>query len=171
MSERHIVAFLVENRPGVLFNISNLFRRKNFNIHSITAGTVTDDTERITIVVQADSRGINQVVELLNKMVEVIEVKRLDTLRTVTRELALVKLTTNDPMAKEEALKLVNEYHGLILNIESDNLIAEVTGETETIDDFLEAVKSIGIEEVSRTGVTALEKGRLKLEKGDQQTW
>jgi acetolactate synthase-1/3 small subunit len=74
-------------------------------------------------------------------------------------------------MAKEEALKLVNEYHGLILNIESDNLIAEVTGETETIDAFLEAVRSIGIEEVSRTGVTALEKGRLRLEKGEQQTW
>jgi acetolactate synthase I/III small subunit len=172
MSERHTVAFLVENRPGVLFNISNLFRRKNFNIHSITAGTVTDnDTVRITIVVQADSRGVNQVVELLDKMVEVIEVKRLDTLRTVTRELALVKLTTNDPMAREEALKLVNDYHGLILNIESDNLIAEVTGETVTIDAFLEAVRSIGIEEVSRTGVTALEKGRLRLEKGEQQIW
>jgi len=168
MSEMHVVAFLVENRPGVLFNISNLFRRKNFNIHSITAGTVLDDeTERITIVVQADAHGVNQVVEQLDKMVEVVEVKRLDPLRTVIRELALVKLTTTDPMAREEALILVNDYHGLILNIEPDNLIAEVTGESEKIDAFLEAVKSIGVEEVSRTGVTALEKGRLRLEKGE----
>jgi acetolactate synthase-1/3 small subunit len=166
MSEMHVVAFLVENRPGVLFNISNMFRRKNFNIHSITAGTVLDDdTVRITIVVQADARGVNQVVEQLDKMVDVIEVKRLDPLRTVNRELALVKLTTTDPMAREEALKLVNAYHGLILNIEPDNLIAEVTGESEEIDAFLEAVKPIGVEEVSRTGVTAVEKGRLKLEK------
>jgi acetolactate synthase-1/3 small subunit len=168
MSEMHVVAFLVENRPGVLFNISNLFRRKNFNIHSITAGTVLDDeTERITIVVQADAHGVNQVVEQLDKMVEVVEVKRLDPLRTVIRELALVKLTTTDPMAREEALLLVNDYHGLILNIEPDNLIAEVTGESKKIDAFLEAVKPIGVEEVSRTGVTALEKGRLRLEKGE----
>jgi acetolactate synthase-1/3 small subunit len=68
-------------------------------------------------------------------------------------------------MAREEALKLVNDYHGLILNIEPDNLIAEVTGESEEIDAFLEAVKPIGVEEVSRTGVTAIEKGRLRLEK------
>jgi acetolactate synthase I/III small subunit len=168
LSEMHVVAFLVENRPGVLFNISNLFRRKNFNIHSITAGTVLDDdTVRITIVVQADSRGVNQVVDQLDKMVDVVEVKRLDPLRTVNRELALVKLTTTDPMAREEALKLVNDYHGLILNIESDNLIAEVTGESEEVDAFLEAVKPIGVEEVSRTGVTAIEKGRLRLEKGE----
>jgi acetolactate synthase-1/3 small subunit len=168
MSEMHVVAFLVENRPGVLFNISNLFRRKNFNIHSITAGTVLDDdTVRITIVVQADSRGVNQVVDQLDKMVDVVEVKRLDPLRTVNRELALVKLTTTDPMAREEALKLVNDSHGLILNIESDNLIAEVTGESEEIDAFLEAVKPIGVEEVSRTGVTAIEKGRLRLAKGE----
>ena len=166
MSEMHVVAFLVENRPGVLFNISNMFRRKNFNIHSITAGTVLDDdTVRITIVVQADARGVNQVVEQLDKMVDVIDVKRLDPLRTVNRELALVKLTTTDTMAREDALRLVNDYHGLILNIESDNLIAEVTGESEEIDAFLEAVKPIGVEEVSRTGVTAVEKGRLKLEK------
>ena len=168
MSEMHTVAFLVENRPGVLFNISNLFRRKNFNIHSITAGTVLDDdTVRITIVVQADARGVNQVVDQLDKMVDVVNVKRLDPLRTVNRELALVKLTTTDPMAREEALILVNDYHGLILNIEPDNLIAEVTGESEEIDTFLEAVKPIGVEEVSRTGVTAIEKGRLRLEKGE----
>jgi acetolactate synthase-1/3 small subunit len=132
LSESYTVAFLVENRPGVLFNISNMFRRKSFNINSITAGTVLDpDTVRITIAVQADSRGVNQLVEQLNKMVDVIEVKRLDPRRSVIRELALVKLTTTDPMAREEALKLVYDHHGLILNIEPDNLIAEVTGESQ----------------------------------------
>jgi acetolactate synthase-1/3 small subunit len=166
MSEMHMVAFLVENKPGVLFNISNMFRRKNFNIHSISVGAVPNaETVRITIVIQADPRGINQVVEQLDKMVDVVEVKRLDPMRTVNRELALIKLTTTDPMAREEALRLVNDYHGSILNIEPDNLIAEVTGEADKIDAFLELVKPIGIEEVSRTGVTALEKGRLRLER------
>jgi acetolactate synthase-1/3 small subunit len=66
-------------------------------------------------------------------------------------------------MAREEALRHVNTYHGLILNIEAESLIAEVTGAPETIDAFIELMKPIGIMEISRTGVTALEKGRLKL--------
>jgi len=79
------------------------------------------------------------------------------------REMALVKLNTSDPLAREEALRQVNSYHGLILDIEPESLIAEVTGEPEIIDEFIETVRPIGIEELSRTGVTALEKGWLKL--------
>jgi acetolactate synthase-1/3 small subunit len=79
------------------------------------------------------------------------------------REMLLIKLDTTDPMARDEALKHVNTYHGLILNIEPESLIAEITGEPETIDEFIGLMRSIGILELSRTGVTALEKGRLKL--------
>jgi acetolactate synthase-1/3 small subunit len=70
-------------------------------------------------------------------------------------------------MAREEALTCINDYHGLILNIDPDTLIAEVTGESDEIDAFLELVKPIGIIEFSRTGITALEKGRLRLERGE----
>jgi acetolactate synthase-1/3 small subunit len=66
-------------------------------------------------------------------------------------------------MAREETLRHVNAFHGLILHIDPDCIIAEVTGEPEAIDEFIERTSSIGIEELSRTGVTALEKGRLKL--------
>ena len=90
MSELHTIAFIVENKPGVLFNISNMFRKKNFNIHSISVGAIPNaEVVRITIVVQADARGVYQVVEQLDKMVDVVEVKRLDPMRTVRRELAL----------------------------------------------------------------------------------
>ena len=111
----------------------------------------------------ANSRSLNQIVEQLDKMVDVVKVKRLEPRRTVIREMALVKLNTSDPLAREEALGHVNTYHGLILDIEPDNLIAEVTGEPQVIDEFIEKVRPIGIDELSRTGVTALEKGRLKL--------
>jgi acetolactate synthase-1/3 small subunit len=169
VSELHTIAFIVENKPGVLFNISNMFRKKNFNIHSISVGAIPNaEVVRITIVVQADARGVYQVVEQLDKMVDVVEVKRLDPMRIVRRELALVKLTTTDPMAREEALTCINDYHGLILNIDPDTLIAEVTGESDEIDAFLELVKPIGIIEFSRTGITALEKGRLRLERGEK---
>lgn len=164
MAQLNTIAFLVENKPGVLFNVANMFRRRGFNIESISVGPVENpELARMTISVGADSRVLNQIVEQLNKMVDVIKVKRLDPMRTVMREMALVKLDTSDPMAREEGLRHVNRYHGLILNIEPDFLIAEVTGEPEMIDEFIEKTSPIGIEELSRTGVTALEKGRLKL--------
>ena len=120
-------------------------------------------TTDIGISIEADSRELNQVVEQLAKMVDVVSVKRLDPMRTMMREMLLIKVDTSDPMAREETLRHVNTYHGLILNIEPDSLIAEITGEPGTIDEFIGNMSSIGIEELSRTGVTALEKGRLKL--------
>jgi acetolactate synthase-1/3 small subunit len=158
------IAFLVENKPGVLYKVSNMFRRRGFNIESISVGAVENpELARMTISIEADSRELNQVVEQLAKMVDVVSVKRLDPMRTMMREMLLIKVDTSDPMAREETLRHVNTYHGLILNIEPDSLIAEITGEPRTIDEFIGKMSSIGIEELSRTGVTALEKGRLKL--------
>ena len=158
------IAFLVENKPGVLFNVSNMFRRRGFNIESISVGAIENpELARMTVSVEADSRELNQIVEQLIKMVDVVNVKRLDPMRTTMREMLLIKVDTSDPMAREETLRHVNAYHGLILHIEPDSLIAEVTGEPGTIDEFIGKMKQIGIEELSRTGVTALEKGRLKL--------
>ncbi len=164
MEQLNTVAFLVENKPGVLFNVSNMFRRRGFNIESISVGPIEDrDLARMTVTVKADSHILNQIVEQLEKMVDVVKVKRLEPRRTVMREMVLVKLNTSDPLAREEALRHVNSYHGLILNIEPDSLIAEVTGESEAIDEFIDHIRPIGIEELSRTGITALEKGRLRL--------
>jgi acetolactate synthase-1/3 small subunit len=164
MAQLSTIAFLVENKPGVLFNVSNMFRRRGFNIESISVGAVENpELARMTISIEANSRELNQVVEQLAKMVDVVNVKRLDPMRTMMREMLLVKVETSDPMAREEALRHVNAYHGLILHIEPDSLIAEITGEPMTIDDFIEKMSPIGIVELSRTGVTALEKGRLRL--------
>lgn len=160
----HTVSFLVENQPGVLFNVSNLFRRRGFNIDSITVGALEDARySRMTITVEADPRTLNNLLEQLDKMVEVVKVKRLDPLRIVRREMLLVKLSTRDPMAREDALRLINNQHGLVLDIDEDNIMAEVSGTPEELDQFLDYVKSVGVVEMSRTGVTALEKGRLKL--------
>jgi acetolactate synthase-1/3 small subunit len=75
----------------------------------------------------------------------------------------LVKLETRDPLAREDALKYINGQHGLVLDIDDESIMAEVTGGPEELVEFLEYVKSIGIVELSRTGITALEKGRLHL--------
>jgi acetolactate synthase-1/3 small subunit len=158
------VSFLVENKPGVLFNVSNLIRRRGFNIESITVGPLEDPKySRMTITVDVDPRTLNNMVEQLNKMVEVIQVKRLDPLRTIRREMLLVKLDVTDPMSREDALKQINSNHGLVLDMDGNTLMAEITGEPNELDSFLEKVKPIGVVEISRTGITALEKGQLKL--------
>ena len=160
----HTISFLVENKAGVLFNVANLFRRRGFNIESIAVGAVEDTKyARMTIHIYADAKTLNNMVEQLGKMVEVIKVKRLDPLRTISRELLMVKLNTIDPIAREEALRVINTSHGLVLDIDDENIMAEITGTPEEIDGFLEAVNSVGVVEMSRTGITALEKGRLKL--------
>jgi acetolactate synthase-1/3 small subunit len=159
------VSFLVENKPGVLFNVSNLIRRRGFNIESITVGPLEDPRySRMTITVDVDPRTLNNMVEQLDKMVEVIQVKRLDPLRTIRREMLLVKLDVTDPMSREDALKHINSNHGLVLDMDGNTLMAEITGEPNELDSFLEKVKPIGVVEISRTGITALEKGQLKLQ-------
>jgi acetolactate synthase-1/3 small subunit len=160
----HTVSFLVENKPGVLFKVANLFRRRGYNIQSLTVGPVEGSPpSRMTVVVDAESKILNQIVEQLDKMVDVVKVKRLDPIRTLSRELLLIKLKTSDPIARIEAVNTVNAYHGLILDVEPDILIAEVTGPTDEIDEFLKKITPIGIEEMSRTGAAAIERGNMKL--------
>ena len=161
----NVISLLVENKPGVLFNISNTIRRKNFNIHSITAiaGEEEDDTSRITITSKGEAKEVDKLVEQLDKMVDIISVKRLDPLRTIQRDMALVKLHTADPMAQEEALAVINKYKGLILDIKPDTVIAQVTGSSTEVSDFQAEVTHIGIVEAARTGITAIEKGWITL--------
>lgn len=162
--QKHVVSFIVENKPGVLFKVSNLFRRRGYNIEGITVGTMIDpELSRMTVTINADSRELNQIIEQLDKLVEVIKIKRLDPIRTISRELILIKLITQDPMARQEAVEAINNSHGLILDVEPENIIAEITGEPADIDNFLERVKKVGIKEISRTGATALEKGEIIL--------
>jgi acetolactate synthase-1/3 small subunit len=165
VTDLNIISFLVENKPGVLFNISNMFRRKNFNIHSIAAVAGEDpEITRITITVMGNAKAVTKLVEQLDQMVDVVKVKRLDPLRTVVRDLAIIKLHTADPMAQEEALSSINKYHGLILDIKPDTVITEITGSTDEINSFMEEVRHIGIIESARTGITAIEKGWITLE-------
>jgi acetolactate synthase-1/3 small subunit len=147
-----------------LFNISNTIRRKNFNIHSITAIAGEEgDTSRITITSKGDPRETDKLVEQMDKMVDIISVKRLDPLRTVQRDMALVKLHTADQVSQEKALEVTNKYKGLIIDIKPDTLIVQITGSASEVSDFQAEVEHIGIVEAARTGITAIEKGWVTL--------
>lgn len=158
--QTHIVATLVENKPGVLYEVANMFRRRAFNIDSISVGLVeTSDLARMTIMVKGDDRTVEQIVKQLNKIITVIKVSILDAPNTVIRELALIKIHTADIQARSDLIQYANIFRGHIIDVASDSLIVEITGDSEKIDAFIDLSRSFGIKEIARTGITALTRG------------
>ena len=154
-----ILTLLVENKPGILFKVTHLFRSRNFNIDSISVG-VTDnpDYSRMTITTYGDEKQVEQIVKQLDKMIDTIEVKHLDEHKTVYRELSIFKIklsTANDSM---EVNKLANAYGGKIHDVRKDSIMVELTATPDQIRAFEELAKPFGILEVARTGVAALQR-------------
>lgn len=157
---QHIVAAIVENKPGVLFKVSGMFRRRNFNIESITVGPIDDGRlARMTIVVRGDEGIVEQLIKQLGKIVEVIRVSRLDPSESVFRELALVKVHASESRARSDIVNFARIFRGRIVDVSSDSMTIEITGDPDKIEAFLSLVRSYGIKEVARTGITALSRG------------
>jgi acetolactate synthase I/III small subunit len=155
-----VVSAIVENKPGVLHSVANLFRRRNFNIESITVGaTEQKDLARITITVNADEKTLNQVVKQLDKLVDVVGVAELDPNSIVTRELALVKINVPSIKERPDIISCVQVFRGRIVDVSPESLIVEITGTPDKIDAFLNLMKTFGIIELARTGITALSRG------------
>jgi len=160
----HILAALVEHRPGVLYRVSNMFRRRNFNIESITVGvSEVKDLARMTITVRGDELTVEQVIKQLQKLVDVIKVSRLNPDRSVVRELALIKVHTSDSKAKGDVVNYANIFRGRIVDVSRDSMIVEITGSPDKIDAFVELMRSYGIKELARTGVVAMSRGLKSL--------
>jgi len=156
----HIITFLVEDRPGVFAKVTGLIRRRNFNISNITVGpTHIEKVSRMTFLISADEPTLEQVVKQLNKMVEVLRVTELHPKDCVIRELALIKISTNDPQERNEVLQFANIFRGNVLDVSPSSVTVEITGDSEKIDAFLQLTKRFGIIEVARTGITALARG------------
>lgn len=155
-----VISVLVENKPGVLHTIANLFRRRNFNIESITVGpTQQQDISRMTITINGDEKTIDQVVKQVAKQIDVLKVSELEQGNFVMRELALIKV--NVPSAKERSdiINCVDVFRCRIIDVSTDSLTVEITGTPEKIDAFLNLMKSYGVIELARTGITALARG------------
>lgn len=156
----HIVAALVENKPGVLFRITNLFRARSFNIESITVGSTEQvDLSRMTITTKTDERTLDQLVKQLRKLIDVVEVRVLNTSKTVYRELALIKMKAEEPTARMEITTYASIFRANILDIGRDTIMVEITGTPDKIDAFKNLVYSFGIIQLARTGVSALPRG------------
>jgi len=158
--QTHIISALVEHKPGVLYSVSNMFKRRAFNIESITVGPAEQkDIARMTIVVNADERILEQVVKQLNKLIDVIKVSVLDPAASVVREMVLVKIHTPNSNVRSDVINYVNVFRGRVVDIAPDSLIVEITGDPDKINAFIDLVRNFGIKELARTGVTALSRG------------
>jgi len=154
-----ILSLLVENKPGILFKVTHLFRSRNFNIDSISVG-VTENPEysRMTITTYGDEKQVTQIVKQLDKMIDTIEVKQLDEHKTVYRELSIFKIKLSNANDSMEINKLANAYGGKVHDVRKESIMVELTATPDQIRAFEELAKPFGIIDVARTGVAALER-------------
>ncbi|MBA3750125.1 MAG: acetolactate synthase small subunit, partial [Nitrosopumilus sp.] len=125
----YILSVIVENKPGVLFRITNLFRSRNFNIESITVGiTEKPDLSRMTITTKSDVKTLEQLVKQLRKTIDVIQVNVLDKENAVYRELALIKMSAKDPTSRFEIANFASIYRGNIMDISKETITVELIG-------------------------------------------
>jgi len=152
-----IISIRVENKPGILFKVTHLFRSRNFNIDSLTVGVMENpEFSKMVITTVGDEKQIVQIVKQLDKMIDTIEVKRLDEKKTVYKELVLFKIKLSGSSDSTEINKLANTYGAKIHNVQKDSMIVELTATPDEIKAFEELIRPFGILDSARTGVTAL---------------
>ena len=162
---RSVIAIYVENKYGVLTRVAGLFMRRGFNIDTLTVGETEDPNySRITITMNGDSHARDQVMGQLKKLFNVKQVKLLSDGSSVERELMLVKVR-NSPETRSEIMAAAEIYRAKIIDYTTDSMCVEVTGEPTKLNAFIEVMKPLGIVEMCRTGVVALERGRHIMEK------
>ncbi len=156
---RYILSVLVENHPGVLSKISGLFTRRGYNIDSLSVSITEEPSiSRMTIVIQGDAQITEQIVKQLNKLIDVIKILELNHEKSVSRELALIKVTA-DQSKRSAVTEMVNIFRCNIIDMDSKSMIIEITGDEEKVSAFIELIKPYGIKEVVRTGLVVLQRG------------
>ncbi|MCS7097979.1 MAG: acetolactate synthase small subunit [Candidatus Methanomethyliaceae archaeon] len=162
----HIISALVEDRPGVLFRVTSLIRRRNFNIDTITVGsTEREGISRITLTMRGDENIVEQLVKQLSKIPDIIKISELKPSESVYREMAIIKVLAQDAERRSDVLNYVSIFRGKIIDASKDSLTIEIVGNPNKINAFIEIMKSFGIIEMAKTGIVALQRGlRGKIE-------
>ncbi|MBW4329593.1 acetolactate synthase small subunit [Stakelama sp. CBK3Z-3] len=160
--ERHTLAVIVDNEPGILARIAGMFTARGYNIESLTVTDISADdlVSRITIVTTASPHVMEQIIAQLERLVPVHKVTDLTVLgEHVERELALVKVAGKGEH-RIEALRLADVYRARVVDATIESFVFEVTGGSEKIDKFVELMREVGLIEVARTGIVAIARGK-----------
>lgn len=167
----HTLVILVEDVPGVLNRVASLFRRRTYNIESLTVGhTDIDGVSRMTIVVEGDEDSVSRLTHLLYKLVNVIQVEDLTAKPMVRRDLAMIKVSTNSDR-RAEIFQMVEVFRARVVDVTQTSLIIEITGDADKIDGFVGVLKPLGIIEMVRTGAVAMERGGSALVNTNENTF
>jgi acetolactate synthase-1/3 small subunit len=157
---KHTLVALVENEPGVLNRVASLFRRRNFNIDSLTVGrTENPDISRMTIVLDSNVIKVPQVIGNLYKLVNLIKVTDVTEKRFFSRDLALIKVR-----ASKEVGAIADKFGARLIDVTDDHILVEASDEDQRIEELIAELKPLGIVEMVRTGVVAMGRGDLILQ-------
>ncbi|MFP5351741.1 MAG: acetolactate synthase small subunit [Actinomycetota bacterium] len=159
MTSSHTLSVLVQNVPGVLARISGLFARRGFNIDSLAVGETDDpNVSRMTIVVRADGKPLEQVTKQLHKLINVLRIAELPATASVERELALIKVGA--PAGKRaEVLEIVEIFRAKVIDVDAEAVVVEATGTPDKVNALEQLLEPFGIVELARTGRVALARG------------
>jgi acetolactate synthase-1/3 small subunit len=163
---RHTLSVLVNNHMGVLSRVAGLFSRRGFNIESLAVGETEDPGfSRMTIVTSdVDDETYNQIKTQLEKLMDVVKIHEADKVDSVVRELALIKIDSKNDK-RSQILELVNIFRGHVLDVTSDTLMIEITGDSSKISAIISMLNEFGVKEVIRTGAIAIARGSSELKK------
>ena len=154
-----VFQLLADNTSGVLSRICGLFSRRGYNIESITAGVTADPKySRVTIVTTGDDEALEQIEKQVAKLVDVKDVKELKPDMSVYRELAMIKVKVL-PMDRQSVIAIADIFRGKIIDVSSESLIIEVTGDQTKVDAFIKLLEGHEILELARTGIAGLSRG------------
>ena len=163
---RHTLSVLVNNHMGVLSRVAGLFSRRGFNIESLAVGETEDPAfSRMTIVTSdVDDETYNQIKTQLGKLMDVVKIHEADKVDSVVRELALIKIDSKNDK-RSQILELVNIFRAHVLDVTSETLMIEITGDSGKISAIISMLNEFGVKEVIRTGAIAIARGSSELKK------
>jgi len=155
----HVLSLLVEDKPGLLTRVAGLFARRGFNIESLAVGhTEIQGLSRITVVVDVEDLPLEQVTKQLNKLVNVIKIVELEPSQSVQREHLLIKVRV-DNTTRSQVLEAVNLFRARVVDVATDALVIEVTGDTGKTQALLKVLEPYGIKEIAQSGLLAIGRG------------
>ena len=161
---RRIISLLLENEPGALARVAGLFTARGYNIESLTVAPTDDESlARMTIVTSGTDAVIEQITKQLNKLVDVVKLRDLTEGRHLGRELMLVKVAAVNRDQKDDIKRLVDIFRGRIIDVTESTYTLEMTGSTEKVDAFLEALSQVELVEVVRSGILGIGRGKNAL--------
>lgn len=156
--EKFVISVLVENKFGVLARVAGLFSARGFNIDSLAVGETEDpEVSRMTIVVEADKKILEQIKKQLNKLIDVIRVQDLTGGEYVDRELTLIKVKAQTDKVREKIVQVVDSTGAEIVDIGKKSVTVEESGDEHKIKALMELLRPYGIEEIVRTGKIAIQ--------------